>query len=154
MGSARRAWSSALTVAAVLALAPVGASAVGANAPAERLGRAGPSTTVSAVRGSLSATMTAPRSVRRGATFALAVTYDDPVASGAVGPSTIRFGDGSRRSFAQPQFCRARPGPVRGTTRFTHRYSRTGSYRVTLDVVADCTAAPVVRLAVTVRAVS
>ena len=89
----------------------------------------------------LSATLSARSPIRWGVPLALTVAYADSAALGAVGPSSISFGDGSRLTFAQPQFCRLDPVPDRGSERLVHRYRHPGDYAVRVTVLANCASA-------------
>jgi hypothetical protein len=115
--------------------------------------RSGGSRSVTAVNDGLSATLTAPSVGHIGERLSMTLSYADASALGAVGPASISFGDGAKETFAQPQFCRAVPTRVRGSSRFTHRYRRTGEHLVTVTVVANCTVGARVTLSLRVRIV-
>ncbi len=75
--------------------------------------------------------------VKAPVTFTL--TMSDSHAVGAFGYD-LKFGDGTSRTIAVPQYCLVPPGkPAHVTWRFTHRYSKIGHYRVTVLGYVNCT---------------
>lgn len=88
----------------------------------------------------LSVTLTA-RPTRAAAGFPVEFTLAmaDEHANGAFGYE-VRFGDGTNRTIAVPQYCLAPPGkPEHASWRFLHRYSRAGKYRVSVLGYVNCT---------------
>lgn len=55
----------------------------------------------------------------------------------------VRFGDGTGHQDPVPLFCRASPGvPEHAGWEITHRYSRPGTYRVSVYGSINCTRSP------------
>jgi len=52
----------------------------------------------------------------------------------------VRYGDGAQAQNAAPLLCQSgSSGPAHATWRLSHRYARSGTYRVSLTVHAGCT---------------
>jgi hypothetical protein len=68
--------------------------------------------------------------------FTLSITDDHAV--GAFG-YLVKFGDGTTRTIAVPQYCLALPGrPEHVTWRFSHRYQRSGDVRASVVAYMNC----------------
>lgn len=81
--------------------------------------------------------------VKAPVTFTL--TMSDSHAVGAFGYE-LKFGDGTSRTIAVPQYCLVPPGrPAHATWRFTHRYSKIGRYRVSVLGYVNCTSTRALR---------
>jgi hypothetical protein len=66
------------------------------------------------------------------------LTISDDHVLGAFG-YVVKFGDGTTRTIAVPQYCLALPGrPGRATWRFAHRYGKPGRYRVSAVGYMNC----------------
>jgi hypothetical protein len=105
-----------------------------ASAPVRSLRDLGPDTS------QLTVTFTVrPTRVEAGSPVQFALTMAAEHALGAFGYD-VKFGDGTSRTIAVPQYCLAPPGrPEHATWRFSHRYAKAGRYRVVVLGYLNCT---------------
>jgi hypothetical protein len=98
------------------------------------------STTATRHVGGLTITLTArPTRPQVGSLVELDATAYERHAQGAIGYQ-LNYGDGTASPpSVLPQFCLATPRPAHRTWRFSHRYSATGEYTVSLNVDVNCT---------------
>ena len=111
-----------------------------ASGPSRAQNTPGPTHQAMARSGGLSITLTvAP--VRGAGGRAVDVTAEAQE-SHAPGSLTyqVGYGDGGQAQNAAPLLCQSGPsGPAHAMWRLSHRYARSGTYRVSLTVHADCT---------------
>ena len=89
--------------------------------------------------GGLSVTLTVkPWRADRGASVQFKLSVSDSHATGALG-YLLEFGDGSSTAPAMPMYCLAGGGrPAHQTWQLSHRYVRSGHYRVMASGFANC----------------
>ncbi len=89
--------------------------------------------------GGLSVTLTVkPWRADRGAAVQFNLSVSDSHATGALG-YLVEFGDGSSAAPAMPMYCLAGGGrPAHQTWQLSHRYPRSGHYKVMASGFANC----------------
>jgi PKD domain len=89
--------------------------------------------------GGLSVTLTLkPWRADRGTAVQFNLSVSDSHATGALG-YVVEFGDGSSAAPAMPMYCLAGGGrPAHQTWQLSHRYVRSGHYKVTASGFANC----------------
>jgi hypothetical protein len=109
-----------------------------ANVPATAVPAQGHRTSTKSL-GGLSITLTVkPWQVERGAAVQFKLSVTDSHATGALG-YLLMFGDGSSTAPALPMYCLAGPGrPAHQSWQLSHRYVKSGHYKVMASGFANC----------------